>query len=553
MPALPDFKTLFDASPNAYLLLDTDLTIVEANKTFLQVTGREREEVLGRNIFDAFPGDSKASDEDRLRASFDRVLSTGQRDTLALVPYRISKETGPDSEEEERYWSVTHTPIFDDDGDVAFILQHTTDVTELYETESPEKRPTRSHSSEPSAQERESLSEESLDPFEEGVLSRVETVQKAYWAGEEERERLRRLFKQAPGFVAFMRGPEHIYELVNDAYCELVGRSDVVGKSIRDALPEVEGQGLFELLDQVYETGETVVGREVEVHLQQDLTEELETVYIDFVFQPVTSPGGNVNGIFVQGHDVTEKKQAMDRLHEHQEHLEELVEQRTRQVRELTSRVTKAEQRERDHIARLLHDDLQQHLYGVQLKMNSLRQNPPESKNKLLLGIKRLEDQVEEAIQTARRLSVGMSPPVLHSEGLTAALEWLKSHLEETRNLEMTLSAEGEFPMEEEMRVLLFQVTRELLVHASEHAEIDRATVTVREEDGDLMIEVADEGQWIDLLDLSETTTEEPLSLTASRERVRLFGGDLTIEKASEEGRQVTVCVPLKEDVVSDL
>jgi PAS domain-containing protein len=70
-----------------------------------------------------------------------------------------------------------------------------------------------------------------------------------------ERERLRQLFEQAPGFMAMLRGPEHVFELVNPAYMQLVGYRDVIGKPARQALPEVEGQGFFELLDGVLREG----------------------------------------------------------------------------------------------------------------------------------------------------------------------------------------------------------------------------------------------------------------------------------------------------------
>src|SRR3954468_7260098 len=79
----------------------------------------------------------------------------------------------------------------------------------------------------------------------------------------DEAERLRRLFDHAPGFMAVLRGPDHVFELLNASYLQLVGHRDLVGKPVREALPEVEGQGLFELLDEVYRSGEAYTGRAV--------------------------------------------------------------------------------------------------------------------------------------------------------------------------------------------------------------------------------------------------------------------------------------------------
>jgi two-component sensor histidine kinase len=121
-----------------------------------------------------------------------------------------------------------------------------------------------------------------------------------------ERERLQQLFEQAPGFMAMLGGREHVFELANPAYMQIVGHRDILGKSVREAFPEVEGQGYFELLDQVFETGEAYQGSAMKVKLQRVPDTEVEERYVDFVFQPILG-GGEVTGIFVEGYDVTER------------------------------------------------------------------------------------------------------------------------------------------------------------------------------------------------------------------------------------------------------
>ncbi len=130
-----------------------------------------------------------------------------------------------------------------------------------------------------------------------------------------EHDRLVDMFRQAPGFMAMLNGPEHVFALTNDAYLQLVGRRDVLGKTIREALPEVAGQGFFELLDRVYESGEPFVGRRNSIDL---LTEEkvIEKRLVDFVYQPVRDELGKVTGIFVEGQDVTETVRAEEALRE---------------------------------------------------------------------------------------------------------------------------------------------------------------------------------------------------------------------------------------------
>ncbi len=131
---------------------------------------------------------------------------------------------------------------------------------------------------------------------------------------DEENQRLMTLFEQAPGIIAVLRGPDHVFELTNRSYLQLIGRRELIGKAARDAIPEVAGQGFFELLDQVYTSGETFVGHAVPLRVQRDPGGPLEERFIDFVYQPIRGPKGDVEGIFVEGSDVTVGKRVEDEL-----------------------------------------------------------------------------------------------------------------------------------------------------------------------------------------------------------------------------------------------
>ena len=134
---------------------------------------------------------------------------------------------------------------------------------------------------------------------------------------DEENERLVTLFEQAPGIIAVLRGPDHVFELTNRSYLALIGHRALVGKPAREALPEVQGQGFFELLDHVYQTGQPFVGHAVPLRVQRDQHDPsapLEERFIDFVYQPIRDAHGKVSGIFVEGSDVTERKRVEDEL-----------------------------------------------------------------------------------------------------------------------------------------------------------------------------------------------------------------------------------------------
>jgi PAS domain S-box-containing protein len=119
-------------------------------------------------------------------------------------------------------------------------------------------------------------------------------------------ERQRRMFEKAPGFIAVLIGPDHVYEYVNETYVEIVGPRALIGRPIREALPELEGQGFYELLDQVYASGERFIAEAMPVlRLNADTTR-----YVDFVYEPMRDEAGTVYGVFVGGHDITAHKAA---------------------------------------------------------------------------------------------------------------------------------------------------------------------------------------------------------------------------------------------------
>jgi len=141
-----------------------------------------------------------------------------------------------------------------------------------------------------------------------------------------ELERMDRMFRQAPGAIAMLRGPSHVFEVINPAYAQLVGHRDILGKTITDALPEVAAQGFTDLLDRVFQTGETYVGRAVPVLLLRTPGAEPERRCLDFVYQPLVNDAREVTGIFVQATDVTDVAHAEAALRALNAELEHRVE-----------------------------------------------------------------------------------------------------------------------------------------------------------------------------------------------------------------------------------
>lgn len=341
MNTLPDFECLLNASPNAYMVMTPDLSMVWANDAYVRATGTSREAFIGRKVFDAFPNHSPDANESinagvlQLRASFDRVLQTCAPDTVAVVSYRVPADAPETSD-----WSATHTPVLDADGKVAFILQCTVDVTELQQLKISARR-----GSEPACGDDTTLADARRQQMSADLLERAHAVQSVNQVLEMERARLRALFDQTPGFMAFVSGPTHIFEIANRAYFDIIGRQDVIGRSVRDALPEIAVQGYIDLLDRVYRTGEAYVGRGMRALIAR-VPGGMDELYIDFVFQPVFDLRANVIGIFIQGSDVTAERTAQAELSRYRDHLEELVAQRTDELRESQAALLQAQKME---------------------------------------------------------------------------------------------------------------------------------------------------------------------------------------------------------------
>ncbi len=157
------------------------------------------------------------------------------------------------------------------------------------------------------------------------------SMREAQGVARSERERLRDLFMQAPAPILTMSGPNHVITLANEGYVRLLRKKSetgIVGKTLREVLPELEGQVFFELLDNVYRTGVPYVGNEMPAYLENTITGKLDEAYFNFVYQPARDAEGKVDGVLVFAIEITEQVRGRKEI----EVREELLRRRTSEL-----------------------------------------------------------------------------------------------------------------------------------------------------------------------------------------------------------------------------
>ena len=198
------------------------------------------------------------------------------------------------------WWTYSYSAVRDDDGSIGGVLVVCQETTAHVLAD----------------RERERLLADAI-AAEAAAKATADERDRLLQALRVERARLEDVFRQAPAFLAVLRGPQHVFELANDAYYQLVGHRPLIGRPVFEALPEVRDQGFIPVLDHVLVTGEPFVGREVSVRLQRTQDGELEERYVDFVYQALTEADGTRSGIAAHGSDVTDQvraRQEVERL-----------------------------------------------------------------------------------------------------------------------------------------------------------------------------------------------------------------------------------------------
>lgn len=224
----------------------------------------------------------------------------------------------------------------------------------------------------------------------------------------------------------------------------------------------------------------------------------------------------------------------------------ESLEQRAMQMRALASELSLAEERERRRIAVELHDRVGQALALAKIKLGLLRESLPIGEQKT--AAEEVRSLIEQAIQDTRCLIFRISSPILYELGFEAALEWLAEQAHKQHGLNARFEDDHQSkPLDDDIRVLLFQAVNELVVNVAKHAQAKNLTITARRVEGCIHVSVMDDGVGFDSAAAGKGGGRaDGFGLFSIRERLSCVHGDLEIESRKGLGTCVTLKAPLK-------
>ena len=297
-------------------------------------------------------------------------------------------------------------------------------------------------------------------------------------------------------------------------------------------------------------------------HENEILTRSGERRLIRWNNSVLHSPSGEVVGTASIGEDITERKQAEESLRLLNENLENTVkertaaivaaneelEQRATQLRMLAGQLTMSEQHERRRLAKVLHDGLQQYLVAAKLQLGSLAEEIPS--DSLKKSASEIEKLLSDSVTVSRSLAAELSPPILHDAGLLSGLEWLSRWMLQKHRLTVELKMQTSAPaLEDDVKVLVFESVRELLLNAVKHAETNEATVELSQPDRvSLEVSVSDNGRGFNPGQITTGEGGSGFGLFSITERISYIGGKFAIVSSPGKGARFSIIVPLGPD-----
>lgn len=298
----------------------------------------------------------------------------------------------------------------------------------------------------------------------------------------------------------------------------------LIGLQFRDLIPVEEQEALDTIFKEITGNGSRLQcklkaadGRHVPVQL---------SVY------PLMAE--DVTAFSIIATDITERIEAEEKIHS------------------LVSKLTMAEQKERQELSQVLHDDLQQRLFAIKAQLALLQDidDPGKDPVDFKATLDEVESWLSDAIIVTRNLSIDLGPITLQEKGLTEAVSWLCAHTQEQYALRVELNVKQTLkPLPDQTRILIFQSIRELFFNIVKHAKTSQAKVTLEQLDDCARITVSDSGAGFDVSKIMNDP-KSAHGLLMIQDRLNRVNASLEVTSAPGEGTQAIIEIPNEEQEV---
>ena len=303
------------------------------------------------------------------------------------------------------------------------------------------------------------------------------------------------------------------------------------GKTDFDLFEPELAQHYFDEEQKIMQTGQPIINKEAQC---TDKSGNANFLLVTKV--PLRDSAGNITGLVGIHRDITERKQAEQKILEYQKHLKHLA-----------ARLTLAEEGERRRIAGEIHDEISQTLAMAKIKLDALRSSPPSEESSA--EIKQISSYIEKVIQETRTLTFELSNPILYELGFeAAAAEWLNEQIQVKHGIATEFLDDGKAkPLDDNVKVMLFRNVRELLINCIKHAKAETIRVNIRRIDNSIEVIVEDNGVGFDPVQVRATAFKKAkFGLFSVRESLENIGGSFEIESKPGAGCKATMIAPIK-------
>jgi len=508
-------RAIIDSSGDMAWLKDEQGRFIAVNETYAYLCGLDVDEIVGKRDEDLWP---KGMAENFV-ADDKKVMETGER---LRVEELIELKDG------RRLWLESiKNPIFDDKGNSIGTSGISRDMT---------------------------------------------AHKKAEQALAAERNLLRILIDNLPNYI-YTKDKQSRFTSCNAANIATMGaesEDEIIGKTDFDFFSQERAQKWFSEEQEIMKTGKALIGRQSQSEYKG------VTVWASTTKVALKDDNGNITGLVGINTEITRLKNIEQDLQRAREELERRVLERTSQLaeanesllseieirkkaeemllssqsqlRSLACELSLAEERLRRKIATDVHDNIGQNLAISKIKLEALRKNI--GSGDFSDNIREILELITQTISVTRSLTFEISPPVLYELGFESAMEWLVRNVRKMHGFDAEFESDGQDkPMDNNIRVLLFQAVRELLVNIAKHAQASMVTVISEREDNQIRVRVIDDGVGFDVEQVrGKAENSTGFGLFSIRERLGLVGGSVEIDSKLGVGTKVILKAPLIED-----